>query len=736
LILIVLAVLCTPAFGQTTASEWLDKGNALAGQGKYDEAIQAFDKAIEINPQYADAWSGKGTALRQIGRATEAMEAEAAYEKIVDAPGYTRPLTAIDWVNKGEYLEADGKWDEAIQAYDKAIQTDPQEEIAWNVKANLLKKLGRTTEANEAYAKVNKVEAARTITIIDHSMASNVDESTKSVIKRTHDFSVNDSKAYSWLSLKNVPGASTVWWYWFSPAGDMLYQDKAQIPQPTNGDRWSTYNILSHIDIAGNYPANFPGDWHVDVHLDGKILTEYFSVSGGQPPIAPENQYLYNPSKSDEATHENLYNQGKPDEVAYTKLYNQGKKNEAISKGDQLNAEGRYDEAIHFYDEAINLDPNKVENWQIWNSKGDALSKQGKYAKAIQAYDKAIELIPNNPMVWGRKGAALKALGRTNESGVAYATARELGDYSAWIPKTNATGINLTTLYHIEILDQSMTSNVDESTKNVTTRTNTFSSTDSKVYSWLSLGHVLGATVYWHWYSPDGNPYKTDQFDIPGNPSGGYWSSYNVWDHLDIANIPTEPYMSGNWHVDIYIGKQKRLTEQFTLKIGSGKTEISPNAKPGPSATHGTVKVLDHCMASEIDDATNLPVTTTKTHEFKDYMTANSWLRLGNIGVARAEWDWHHEGVVDLDKKDTFNIPTNPSGGYWPSYNVWSPLYISSLVSDWKMDETEVAAACREAEKENRLCTRTNMFTDPYGDWTVDVYVNDQWLLQEQFTVA
>jgi hypothetical protein len=26
-------------------------------------------------------------------------------------------------------------------------------------------------------------------------------------------------------------------------------------------------------------------------------------------------------------------------------------------------------------------------------------------------------------------------------------------------------------------------------------------------------------------------------------------------------------------------------------------------------------------------------------------------------------------------------------------------------------------------------------YTDPHGDWTVDVYVNDQWILQEQFNV-
>jgi tetratricopeptide (TPR) repeat protein len=57
--IIALAALCVPAFGQTTASEWFDKGNALSNRGKYDEAIKAYDKAIEINPQYASACTTK-----------------------------------------------------------------------------------------------------------------------------------------------------------------------------------------------------------------------------------------------------------------------------------------------------------------------------------------------------------------------------------------------------------------------------------------------------------------------------------------------------------------------------------------------------------------------------------------------------------------------------------------------------------------------------------------------------
>jgi len=132
-ILVLLALLCEPAFGQTIAAEWYMKGMDLYSQGNYAGAIQAYDKAIEIDPQYADAWAYKSNALRQLGQAAEAEHADAAYAKIVDAPGYKRPLTALDWSSEGDLLKAQGKYEEAIKAYDKAIEIDPEDELGWSL---------------------------------------------------------------------------------------------------------------------------------------------------------------------------------------------------------------------------------------------------------------------------------------------------------------------------------------------------------------------------------------------------------------------------------------------------------------------------------------------------------------------------------------------------------------------------------------------------------------------------
>jgi len=60
---LLLMIFFISASGQQTAEDWFNKGIALYLQNKYDEAIQAFDKAVEIDPQLAEAWNNKGIAL-------------------------------------------------------------------------------------------------------------------------------------------------------------------------------------------------------------------------------------------------------------------------------------------------------------------------------------------------------------------------------------------------------------------------------------------------------------------------------------------------------------------------------------------------------------------------------------------------------------------------------------------------------------------------------------------------
>ena len=68
-------MLCIPVFGQLTAKDWFNEGNALYNLNKYAEAIAAYNKAIKLNPNHAEIWNNKGNALSAQGKYDEAIQA-------------------------------------------------------------------------------------------------------------------------------------------------------------------------------------------------------------------------------------------------------------------------------------------------------------------------------------------------------------------------------------------------------------------------------------------------------------------------------------------------------------------------------------------------------------------------------------------------------------------------------------------------------------------------------------
>ncbi|MBK7386940.1 MAG: tetratricopeptide repeat protein [Methanothrix sp.] len=57
--------------------DWILKGNALRDGKRYDKAISAYEHSLQIDPDYPDAWMGRGEALSALGRGEEAEAARA-----------------------------------------------------------------------------------------------------------------------------------------------------------------------------------------------------------------------------------------------------------------------------------------------------------------------------------------------------------------------------------------------------------------------------------------------------------------------------------------------------------------------------------------------------------------------------------------------------------------------------------------------------------------------------------
>jgi tetratricopeptide (TPR) repeat protein len=91
------------------------RGVNLFLKSKYEKAIEAFDKAIELKSDYADPLSYKGAALGKLGKYEDAIE---AYDKAIKL----KPDRAGLRFNKGVALGKLGEYEEAIKAYDEAIE--------------------------------------------------------------------------------------------------------------------------------------------------------------------------------------------------------------------------------------------------------------------------------------------------------------------------------------------------------------------------------------------------------------------------------------------------------------------------------------------------------------------------------------------------------------------------------------------------------------------------------------
>ncbi len=321
LALIAMAALCSCTLAQEMTSEdWYKKGLELSKKGSYEEAVKAYDKAIEIEPQNATFWFAKGQGLLSttygpIGlRGEERTAAEEAairaYEKAIQIdPNYTDA-----WICKGFILlriatrnsTVDlNKCNESLNSFDKALELNPRETNAWQGRGTLLLSLNRVEDAIESY---------------DNALESDP---------------------------SNI-GAS---------------QGKAQALAALGRKNESAKTYDESLEIA-------------DRDIETANSTENLSQAW-------------------------------------------------MMKGIVLQEQGRYEDAVKALDNATNVDS---KNEMAWKMKGVILVNElQRYDEAVQAFDGALQANPNDAQVWSLKGDALKASGRQAEADAAFARARELG---------------------------------------------------------------------------------------------------------------------------------------------------------------------------------------------------------------------------------------------------------------------------------------------------------------------
>ncbi len=123
---------------------WNNRGVALFRLGRAEEAIESCDKSLAIDPENLEAMRNKGFALRGLGRLEEALQ---VYGAVLQKGG-----TALDMEATASVLLALGKLDEALDCMMQAVSMEPLDRFMEEIevlKGMILQRDGFTPEAKE-----------------------------------------------------------------------------------------------------------------------------------------------------------------------------------------------------------------------------------------------------------------------------------------------------------------------------------------------------------------------------------------------------------------------------------------------------------------------------------------------------------------------------------------------------------------------------------------------------------
>ena len=126
-------------------------GSILQSQRRFDEALQAFDKAVQLNPGDAPTWKKLAGVLADLKRAEEAA---LCYQRVLT-------LDVRDWdaaYRAGQQLHAAGKFEEALASLDLAHELDPKQAVVLKMRADTLCRLQRFEAALDDNRRANVLD--------------------------------------------------------------------------------------------------------------------------------------------------------------------------------------------------------------------------------------------------------------------------------------------------------------------------------------------------------------------------------------------------------------------------------------------------------------------------------------------------------------------------------------------------------------------------------------------------
>ena len=155
----------------TTAKEWKEKGNHLVQERKYQEALDCYTKAIELDKNDPILYSNRSAMYYNLNDFENALlDAKEAI--------YLKPDYAKAYLRKGNALEKQYKYQEALDTYKIGLQKDKnniQLLEAYQKLEDSLKNLNGDKNDNEYEDQVNEDKGNKSKSLIEkYALKKNV----------------------------------------------------------------------------------------------------------------------------------------------------------------------------------------------------------------------------------------------------------------------------------------------------------------------------------------------------------------------------------------------------------------------------------------------------------------------------------------------------------------------------------------------------------------------------------
>lgn len=152
-----------------SAIDWYLKGNKARDDKDNDNAIEYFNRAIQIDSNYKDAYVNRGNAYLDKNNDKKAL---ADYDRATELD----PDYSIAFYNRGVMYHKQKKYEKAIGEYSKVIQQDPSDILAYKNRALVYISMKEFDKAINDYNKcleIDKDDLSASLSLVEVQIVKN-----------------------------------------------------------------------------------------------------------------------------------------------------------------------------------------------------------------------------------------------------------------------------------------------------------------------------------------------------------------------------------------------------------------------------------------------------------------------------------------------------------------------------------------------------------------------------------